>query len=111
MTYKEIATMVKSIGLPYAYYQFPDGTEQEPPFVCFLYSESDDVYADNKNYVPIRRLIVELYMDKDGKDLSQEVAVESVLTNNNLSFRKTEEFIKSEAMWQITYESEVIINE
>ena len=26
MTYKEIATMVGSIGLPYAYYQFPEGT-------------------------------------------------------------------------------------
>ena len=33
MSYEDIATMIESIGLPYAYYQFPEGTGQEPPFV------------------------------------------------------------------------------
>ena len=37
MTYQEIAQMIESIGLPYAFYQFPDDTEQAPPFICFLY--------------------------------------------------------------------------
>ena len=49
MTYKEVSDMVATIGLSYAYYEFSDGTEQEPPFIVFYYPESDDFYADNKN--------------------------------------------------------------
>ena len=109
MTFKEVSNMVKSIGLPYAYYEFPDGTEQTPPFVCFFFPESDDFFADNQNYVGIRRLYVELYTDN--KDVQQEITVESVLVSNNLTYRKVEEYIDSEKMWQITYEMEVIINE
>ena len=109
MTFKEVSNMVKSIGLPYAYYEFPDGTEQTPPFVCFFFPESDDFFADNQNYVGIRRLYVELYTDN--KDVQQEITVESVLVSNNLTYRKVEEYIDSEKMWQITYEMEVIIDE
>lgn len=108
MTHKQIADMVKSVGLPCAYYEFPDGTDQAPPFICFYYPEADDVYADNKNYAGINRLYVELYTDE--KDFSKEAAVEAVLTNSGLSFSKSELYINSERMWQITYRMEVIIN-
>lgn len=109
MTRKAISDMVKGIGLPYAYYEFPDDTPQEPPFVCFFFPESDDFHADNQNYVGIERLIIELYTDE--KDFAQESAVESVLVSNNLTYRKVETYIGSERMWQITYEMEVIIDE
>lgn len=108
MTYKEIATMVSSIGLPYAYRQFPDGTEQAPPFICFFMSNTDDQYADNVNYQKIETLNVELYT-KD-KDFAKESAVETVLNQNGLTFYKEENYIESEKMYQIAYESEVIIN-
>lgn len=103
--------MVASIGLPYAYNEFPDGTKQEPPFVCFFFPESDDVFADNQNYVGINRLYIELYMDQKGFDFAQVAAVESILASNNLTYHKVEEYIGSEQMFQITYETEVIINE
>lgn len=108
MTHKQISDMVKSVGLPYAYYEFPDNTAQEPPFICFYYPESDDLYADNKNYVGINRLYVELYTDE--KDFDKEAAVEAVLANSGLSFSKSELFISSEHMWQTTYRMEVMIN-
>jgi hypothetical protein len=108
MTYKEIADVIASIGLPYAYYEFPDETQLEPPFICFYYPESDDLYADNKNYAAIRRLYVELYTDN--KDFDREAAVENVLTANGFSFRKSELYINSERMWQITYQTEVVIS-
>jgi hypothetical protein len=108
MTYKEIADIIESIGLPNAYYEFPDDTQLEPPFICFYYPESDDLYADNKNYAKIRRLYVELYTDN--KDFDNEAAVESALTSNGLSFRKSELYINNERMWQITYQTEVVIS-
>ena len=108
MTYKQIASMVSSIGLPYAYYQFPEGTAQAPPFVVFFYADIDDVFADDTNYQRIATLNIELYTSE--KDFSTESTVEQILTNNNLTYYKEENYIDSEQMWQIAYEMEVIIN-
>lgn len=109
MTYKQIASMVSSIGLPYAYYQFPDGTAQSPPFVVFFYANTDDVFADDSNYQRITTLNIELYTNE--KDFSIESTVEQILKNNNLTYSKEENYIDSEQMWQIAYEMEVIIHE
>lgn len=109
MTYKEVATMVSSIGLPYAYYQFPDNTEQEPPFVCFLYGDSDDFYADNSNFSFIRPLTIELYTDN--KNFTLEGTVESVLSSCGLPYKKTETYIDTEHMFQISYDVEILITE
>jgi hypothetical protein len=108
MTYKEIAAMIESIGLPYAYYQFPEGTGQEPPFVVFCYSNIDDLYADESNYQRIVTLNIELYTRE--KDFEKEATVEGILQNSGLSYYKEENYIDSEKMYQIAYEMEVIIN-
>ena len=108
MTYQEVNGMIEAMGLPCAYYEFPNNTELEPPFICFWYPESDDLMADNQNYVGIRRLYVELYTDEKRFDLEQ--SVETALSANNLTYRKTETYITGERMYQITYETEVIIN-
>ena len=108
MTYEEINTMVASIGLPYAYYQFPEGTAQNPPFVCFFYTNTDDLFADDENYQRIPTLNIELYTSE--KDFEQEAALEAILKNNGLTYYKEENYISNESMWQIAYEMEVIIN-
>lgn len=108
MTYKEVADIIASAGLPYAYYEFPDDTPQTPPFICFYFPDSDDFFADNQNYVGIRRLYVELYTNE--KDFDLESTVEGVLTANGLTFRKSDDYINSEKMWQTLYEMEVIID-
>lgn len=108
MTYKQIASMVSSIGLSYAYYQFPEGTAQAPPFVVFFYADTDDVFADDTNYQRIATLNIELYTNE--KDFATESTIEQILTNNNLTYYKEENYIDSEQMWQIAYEMEVIIN-
>ena len=108
MTYEQIASVVESIGLPYAYYQFPEGTGQAPPFVCFFYANTDDVYADDSNYQRIVVLNIELYTSE--KDFELESQVEEILNNNGLTYSKEESYIDSESMWQIAYEMEVIIN-
>ena len=107
MTYKDIATMVASCNLPYAYYQSPDGTEQAPPFICFFYDRLDGFYADGTNYAPVVGLVVELYTDN--KDFTTERTVESVLNSSGLAFDKSEVYIDTEKMYQITYTTEVVI--
>lgn len=107
MTYKEVSTMVKSIGLPYAYYQFPEGTAEAPPFICFYWSEDNDLKADNINYQKIERLNIELYTDN--KDYENEANIETVLTNNSVVWSKSETYIDSERLYMVLYEADVIV--
>ena len=107
MTYQQIATMVASIGVPYAYYQFPEGTAVAPPFVCFYFEGSDDLYADDKNYQKIRPLTIELYTDN--KDFSLEATVEGILASNGLTYARNESWIDSERMNMVAYTADIII--
>lgn len=109
MTTKEVAAMVAEIGVPYAYYQFPEGTGQETPFICFFYSYNNDVKADNRNYQKIERLIIELYTDN--KDFDLERRVESVLASHDMVWSREEEWIDSERMLEVVFEMDVIITE
>lgn len=107
MTYKEVSEMISRIGLPYAYYQFPDNTELQPPFICFLFSDDNDFIAENTNYQPIRTLIVELYTDN--KDFALEQTVEDALSNSGLVYSRDETYIDSEKMNMVTYTTEILI--
>lgn len=108
MTYKEIASMIESIGLPFAYYQFSEDTAEAPPFVVFFYSQTADQYADDLNYQRIEQLNIELYTSE--KDFELEARIEKLLSDHGLTYYREENYLDSEKMYQIAYETEVIIN-
>lgn len=107
MTYQEVKTMVESIGLPFAYYQFTNDTAVAPPFICFYFDESSDEPADNMNWAKIRTLYIELYTDE--KDFELESTVESVLASNDQFYTRSEDYLDSERMMMVTYEMQVVI--
>lgn len=108
MTYKEVNEMIESIGLPYAYNEFPQ-TLEGPPFICFLFDESDDLLADNTNYAKIRPLFIELYTAN--KDFALESRTEAALNEKGLVFTRSETYIGSERMYQIVYNTCVTIED
>ena len=108
MTYEAIATMIKEVGVPTAYYQFPEGTGQEPPFICFYYPENRGFFADNAVYAKEVSLTIELYTREKRFDL--EDALESVLAKYEIPFVRYESYIDSEKLYMQTYEMEVFIN-
>lgn len=108
MTREEVYAMIESIGLPCAYYEFPEDTQQVPPFVVWFFASDTDVKADNSNYCDKEVLAIELYTKI--RDFEQEKAVEDVLASYGFCYSKEPNFIDSEKIWQIAYESEVIIN-
>lgn len=108
MTRQEVYSMINNIGLPCAYYQFPDDTPQTPPFICWFFSDNTDVMADNENYVDKEVLNVELYTKLREYDI--EKAVEAALKAGGFSYAKEASYIDTEKIWQVSYESEVIIN-
>lgn len=109
MTYRQVAEMVSSIGVPYAYYRFPNNTGIAPPFVCFYFDSSNDFAADNTNYQRIRPLSIELYTDN--KDFTLEQTVENVLNQNGLVYSREETYLDSEKMYMVTFMTEIIITE
>ena len=107
MTPQQINTMIESVGIPYAYYQFADDTGQQPPFICFFYGDSADLAADNTNYARIEPLYIELYTDE--KDFALEKQIETLLNANELVFRKEQTYLDSELMNETIYTTEVIL--
>lgn len=107
-TYTEIANMIKSFGMDYAYYEFNSDEKPRLPYVVYHYGPSDNFSADDKVYQPIETLIIELYTKK--KDFAKEQTIEQTLRNNNMVYLKDETKIDSEKMYMVTYEMEVIIN-
>jgi len=109
MTYADVQTMLKRIGIPTAYYQFPEKTEISPPFICFYYSDSRDLYADNRNYQKIEHLVIELYTRE--KDFDLEASLESVLRDAELTWMKEETYLDDQQMIVNVYDTDVIITE
>ena len=109
MTYLNIAEMISSIGLPYAYRAFEEGTGIAPPFICYLYTGNNPEAADNQNYAKIETLVIELYTDH--KDFALEATVESVLNNYEMVFERDEAWIQDEKMQLTTYTMDVIITD
>lgn len=107
MTYQNIDSLVGSIGLPYAYYQFPE-TGQQPPFVCWYLEGINDLYADNLNYQRIVDLTIEFYSDE--KDFDTEAVIEAALAGASLTYEKQEAYIDTERMHETIYTMEVVIN-
>lgn len=109
MTYKEIASMIAEVGIPYAYYQFPDDTIEGPPFICFFYPQDANFDADNLPYAPATALTIELYTD--AKDFTLESTLEGVLISHGLNFAKSETYLDSEKMQMEIYTTEILIDD
>lgn len=113
MTREQIASMIDSVGIPYAFDHFgeKDGEHpQGPPFICFLTPELDGFHADGINYVHIVQLIIELYTDEPDFDLEQ--AIEAALTAEDLTYQKTDQaYIETDQMYQTTYTMEVLLTD
>lgn len=107
MTPQEVNSMVESIEIPSAYYQFADDTGQDAPFICFFYGNSNDLLADNTNYTRIERLYIELYTDQ--KDFALEAKVEKELNDNGIVFAKSQDYIDTERMHVTVYESDIVL--
>ena len=105
MTHQEVLKMMDEMKLPYAYHHFVEGESPEPPFLVFLYPNSDNFAADGMVYFKVNRLNIELYTDlKDGE---LEETVEAVLDKHGIFYEKSEVWIESENLYEVLYQMEV----
>ena len=93
MTKTEAVQMVRSMGLPFAYDHFAEGESPEPPFVVYLYPESDNFAADGVVYYE--------------KDMELEQRIEGIFDGQGLFYNKSEVWIPSERLYEVLYQMEV----
>ena len=97
--------MIEEVKLPYAYHHFVEGESPDPPFLVFLYPNSDNFAADGMVYFKVNRLNIELYTDL--KDVELEETVEAVLDKHGIFYEKSEVWIESENLYEVLYQMEV----
>ena len=105
MTHQEVLKMMNDMKLPYAYHHFVEGESPDPPFLVFLYPNSDNFAADGMVYFKVNRLNIELYTDL--KDVKLEETVEAVLDKHGIFYEKSEVWIESENLYEVLYQMEV----
>ena len=89
----------------FAYHHFAEGESPAPPFLLFLSPGENTFSADNLAYFSCKQLDIELYTDKKQPELEEQV--ESVLSQHEIYYTKTETFIDSEELYEVLYEMEV----
>lgn len=88
-----------------AYRAFPVGEAPKLPFICLMFTQTNNFKADNKVYHVLRNMDIELYSLK--KDEVSEGLIEEALNKKNIVWEKYEDWIDDEEVYQITYEIEV----
>ena len=102
---EKILSILRGLGIPFAYDHFAQGESPEPPFICYLISASDNFGADGKVYYKIDQFNIELYTDL--KDLSLERKIEEALDEASIFYNKSETWIESESLYEVLYTFEM----
>ena len=104
MTHNELMEMLEETTLPIAYDHFAEGESPDPPFICFLYPDSDNFAADGRVYLKISEVHVELYTGEKNPEI--EATLEAVLDQHGIFYNKTEVWIESEKLYEVLYSFE-----
>ncbi|QKE71876.1 hypothetical protein HPK19_03240 [Arthrobacter citreus] len=109
MTLIELHSLLEATGLPVAYSHFTATSSNPvpvPPFICYLETDTENFFADNKVYQKAINVLIELYTKK--KDSTTELLIEQLLDDNEIPYLTTSNYIESEKIFQKTYEVRLI---
>lgn len=101
----KILSILKGLGIPFAYDHFAQGESPDPPFICYLIPGTNNFSADGVAYYKINQFNIELYTDL--KDLSLERKIEEALDEASIFYNKSETWIESESLYEVLYTFEM----
>jgi len=104
MTQEELYEALSGVCSNVAYRLFKGPVD--PPFICYLFTVSGDLFADDTNYVPIPGFDVELYTED--KDPELELDVEEALRGLGVAWAKNETYIATEKLLEVVYSIELV---
>ena len=111
MKYTEVKSMLSAIqselGIPFTYYAFKEPAPKLP-YITFDYPSSRNIPASDTVYQRVDDLVITLYTKN--KDFELEESVESFFATYHIVWDKTEDYLDTEQMFEITYETEIYVN-
>lgn len=107
MTQQELYNLLLMSSYPVVYHSFKASNEEpvDPPYIVYSFVDSDNISADNKVSYKRNSYRVELYTNQ--KNLEAEESLEKVFDNASIFYDKSEVYIESETMFQISYNIEI----
>lgn len=103
MGLENLKSILESTGFPVAYWSFPEDKAPPMPYLCYLATGSNPLFADGSVYFSSDNVQVELYTDR--KDLAAEWLVETALAGFHP--KKDQEYLSTEHCWMTIYKIEV----
>ena len=103
----EVINLLNTLSIPAFYDKAPEGTSL--PFLTIHTEEPDNFAADNIVYCEKWNFRIDLYTVN--KDLKLEAEIKNLLNENNIFWEKTEEFIDSQACWEVEFSFQVLGND
>ena len=107
MTYDDVVTMLMESELPLSYDHFAEGESPDPPFLIFLFPNTNHFIADDSVYQKINELHIELYTDLKQPDVEEQV--EAVLDSHGVVYDKSEVWIPDEHLYEVLYITEELM--
>lgn len=104
MTLEEIVTILTSTDLPVSYSNVPIGDNQRP-YIVYYQTGVNNFAADGIAYYSAKRISIVLY--SDNRDRTSEGLIESKLSEADIFWTKTEEYLDDEKVFSVNYEIEV----
>lgn len=89
-----------------AYRMFPKNNAPALPFIVYYSQGTDNQFGDNQTFHVVEDINICLY--SKNKDTSSESAIESALNTAKIPWNKSEAYIDSEEVYEITYEITLI---
>lgn len=107
MTITDLYTVLEATGLPVVYHSFQasEMEVQSPPYIVYFATTSNNTGADNKVYFKRNNYTVELYTNK--KNNALEKKLEDAFDGASIFYEKTETYLDTETMYQISYQIEI----
>ena len=109
MKRRDLVDILKTTGIPVAYYQWEETDDKGPdlPYLVYYFPSAEPEAADDRVWAQIMRLNVELYTDT--KDFETEALVDALMSKIGV-FTKEETYINDEHMYEVLYMTEVLID-
>lgn len=63
MTITELKSILEAYGIPCAFSHFDE--DQRPPYICWIFTASDNEFADEMVYKSIKTVQIEFYVRQD----------------------------------------------
>lgn len=104
MTQQDLYTLLSSTGISTCYRSWKaSGVTEIPalPWICYLFTGSENEAADNKVHQKVNNYQIELYSNE--KDFDSEASIENALDGASIFYDKSETYIDTESLFEVIY--------